>query len=71
LFAGSELQSYISHASDLNPEKLRADLKKLSFGYNNAMVYEKTLLKRHRERAEKGAELLRNFLKRFDHKKEE
>ncbi|MFH0838483.1 MAG: polysaccharide pyruvyl transferase family protein [Patescibacteria group bacterium] len=71
LFEDSELRGYVSHAADLSAEKLRTDLKKLSVGYNNAIVYEHTLLKRYRERAEEGVKLLHNFLKRFDHKKEE
>lgn len=71
LFGDSELRAYVSHASDLSEEKLREDLKKLSIGYNNAMVYEKTLRSRHRERAEDGSKLLRDFLKRFDEGKKE
>lgn len=71
IFGDSQLHAYISRVSDLNETKLRSDLKKLSVDYNNAIVYEKMLLKRYRERAGKGAELLRGFLKRFDHKKGE
>lgn len=66
IFEDSELRSYVSHADDLSAEKLREDLKKLSAGYNNAMVYEKTLLKRYLERADEGSKLLKDFLKRFD-----
>jgi len=71
LFEDSELRSYVSHVADLSGERLREDLKKLSVGYNNAMVYEKTLLKRYVQRADEGSRLLRNFLKRFDEGKKE
>ncbi|MBN2306716.1 polysaccharide pyruvyl transferase family protein [Candidatus Peregrinibacteria bacterium] len=71
IFEESELRTYVSQVSELSGEKLKEDLKRLSLGYNNAMVYENTLLKRYRERAEKGAQLLRNFLKRFDEPKKE
>jgi len=71
IFEESELRSYVSQVSDLSGEKLREDLKRLSLGYNNAMVYEKTLLKRYNERAEEGARLLKEFLKRFDEQNKE
>ncbi len=66
LFWNSELSNYVSHVANLSGEKLKEDLKKLSVGYNNAIVYEKTLLKRYRERADEGSRLLKDFLKRFD-----
>lgn len=66
IFENSELRSYVSHVADLSGERIRDDLKKLSVGYNNAMVYEKTLLKRYAQRADEGSRLLKNFLKRFD-----
>ena len=71
VFEDSELRDYVSQAKSLSVEKLRNDLKRLSFSYNNAIVYEKTLLKRCVERAEEGAGLLKEFLKRFDAPKKE
>lgn len=66
LFEDSELRGYVSNVTNLSGEKLREDLKKLSVGYNNAIIYEKTLLKRYVQRADEGSRLLQSFLKRFD-----
>lgn len=71
LFAGSELTSYLTPVSELSAERLEADLKKLSAGYNNAIVYEKSLLGRYTDRARIGSALLQEFLKRFDADKKE
>ncbi len=69
LFEYSELKTYLTHVSKLSEEKLENDLKKLSAGYNNAIVYERTLLNRYTDRAQIGSQLLKSFLKRFDEKK--
>jgi polysaccharide pyruvyl transferase WcaK-like protein len=71
LFEDSELRRYVSQATELSVERLREDLKKLSVGYNNAIVYEGTLLKRYRERAELGSRMLKGYLKRFDEPEKE
>jgi polysaccharide pyruvyl transferase CsaB len=68
IFEDTELRTYVSKVSDLSIEKLRTDLKKLSAGYNNAIVYERNLHQRYLERADKGSKLLNDFLKRFDEK---
>lgn len=68
LFQGSELQEYLSHVSQLSKNKLQNDLKRLSVSYNNALIYEKTLLNHHLEQAEIGSRFLGEFLKRFDEK---
>lgn len=71
LFAGSPLEGYMNKVTHLSEDKLRGELKKLSAGYNNAIVYEKSLAKQFSDLAQKNLELLLEFLKRFDQPKKD
>ena len=66
LFEGNPLGIYRNPVSELSTEQLTADLKRLSVGYNNAVIYEKAMSADYADLAEKNSDLLREFLKKVD-----
>ncbi len=68
LFLGTPLEKQIIPIEKLSLTELKENFKALSIGYNNTIVYQKVLAKNLSERAEEGAEVLREFLKTFDPK---
>lgn len=71
LFEDSPLAAHMIPVAELSLERILENLRRLSVGYNNAVVYEKTLCADFSELAEENSQLLQQFLKKIDQPKKD
>jgi len=71
LFADTPLSVYMNPVENLSKERIIDDLKRLSVGYNNALIYERAINNEYFDLAEKNSELLNEFLKKIDQPKKD